>query len=74
MNPEKSPTGVLVEWIARERQKSTPQNDYDLLIKFVVDRAAFFILSTPPFRSGRLFRFCSLPGPVGPGRIFRIPI
>ena len=74
LNPEKCSTGVLVEWIARERQKSTPQNDYDLLIKFVVDRATFFILSTPPFRSGRLFRFCSLPGPVGPGRNFRIPI
>ena len=48
LNPEKCSTGVLVEWIARERQKSTPQNDYDLLIKFVVDRATFFILSTPP--------------------------
>ena len=49
LSPEKCSTGVLVEWIARERQKSTPQNDYDLLIKFAVGRATFFILSTPLF-------------------------
>ena len=65
---------MLVEWNSQECEKSTPQNDYDLLIKFVVDRATFFILSTPPFRSGRLFRFCSGLGPAAPGLIFRIPI
>ena len=71
LNPEKCSTGVLVEWIARERQKSTPQNDYDLLSKFLVDQATFFILSTPPFRPGRLFRFRSGLGPVAPGGSFQ---
>ena len=55
----------------RRSGKSTPQNDYDLLNKFVVDQATFFILSTPPFHPGRLFRFRSGIGPVAPGGSFQ---
>ena len=65
---------MLVEWNSQECEKSTPQNDYDLLIKFAVDRAAFFILSTPPpFVPAASSAFVRSPALSAQGASFAFP-